>query len=461
MPPLPPLKSRRRPTPAPSPKPSPLAAFAESFFRTLLPRARLDELWERGGPKPRGQAPKLAGAELILALVYHALHASGTLSRKVFELFGISISDSALSQRRASAGVEIFLQIARASLKPLADPKRHPGAFYKGWRLLGIDGSQASVTNTPQCLAHWTKAKSRRFRAAFAKLPFVWLIELGTHAPVGVSVGLASESEWTLAQRLLPAIGTGSLVLLDRLYGVGAYCQVLLQKAHEQGFELLVRARSNLKVKRLQQLSDGSAWVEVRVSDGQKGCRRIQVREIWGRVRRGGKAWSQVRLWTSLLDPKKYPASELLALYAQRWEIELSTRELKMDLNQGQILRSHTPESAAQEILVLVLAMALLSQTRLAAAENGELPTLRISFRYMLTQVRSLWVLVAAAADELTSGQLERIVARVLQRIAEYPLPKRRARTCPRAVRQPIGKWPRLIHNSQEIGPCQYQILST
>jgi len=364
-----------------------------------------------------------------------------------------------LSQRRASAGVEIFLQIARAALKPLADPKRHPWAFYKGWRLLGIDGSQASVTNTPQCLAHWTKAKSRRFRAAFAKLPFVWLIELGTHAPVGVSVGLASESEWTLAQQLWPAIGAGSLVLLDRLYGVGAYCQVLLQQAQKQGFAFLARARSNLKVKRLQRLADGSALVEVRIGGNKKGCQKILVREIWGRVRRGGKSWTQVRLWTSLLDPQKYPAAELLALYAQRWEIELSTRELKMDLNQGQILRSHTPETAAQEILVLVLALALLSQTRLAAAEHGQWPTLRISFQYLLTQVRSLWVLMAAAASEFTADQLERIVARVLQTIAEYPLPKRRARTCPRAVRQPIGKWPRLIHNTQETGPCQYQLL--
>ena len=127
-----------------------------------------------------------------------------------------------------------------------------------------------------------------------------------------------------------------------------------------------------------------------------------------------------------------------------------------MDLNQGQIRRNRTPETADQEILVLVLDMALLSQTRLAAAEKGELPTLRISYQYLLTQVRNLWVLVAAAADELTSDQLNRIV---LQSVADYPLPKRRARTCPRAVRQPIGKWPRLIHNTQETGPCQYQLL--
>jgi hypothetical protein len=396
---------------------------------------------------------------LVAALVFHALNTTGTLSQKVLELFGIGISDSALSQRRACAGVEVFFQIARAALKPLADLRRHPGAFYRGLRLLGIDGSQASVTNTPQCLDQLPKAKSRRFRAAFAKLPFAWLVELGTHAPVGVSVGLNSESEWTIAKRLLEAIPKASLVLLDRLYGVGAYCRVLLLHARKQGFEFLTRARGNLKAKVLQRLPDGSAVVEVRVRHSDKTVEKIQVREIRARVRRGGKSWTYVRLWTSLLDAQAHPARELMALYAQRWDIELSTRELKIDLNRGQLLRSHTPITAAQEILALVLAMAMLSQARLQAAEKGELPALRISFRYLLDQVRGLWLFVSVAEKDVTPEQLTRIIARMLQRVADYSLPRRRARTCPRAVRQPIGKWPRLVRNAQEKGVCQYELL--
>ena len=42
-----------------------------------------------------------------------------------------------------------FDQLMRAALKPKADPRRHPEAFYKGLRLCGVDGSLFSVTNTP------------------------------------------------------------------------------------------------------------------------------------------------------------------------------------------------------------------------------------------------------------------------------------------------------------------------
>ena len=91
----------------------------------------------------------------------------------------------------------------------------------------------------------------------------------------------------------------------------------------------------------------------------------VLARQIVGRVRRPGGAWVTVRLWTSLLDASTCPAAELLALYAWRWDIEVFTKELKVDLRGGTtVLQSHTLVTAAQEILALVLAMAMLSQVR-------------------------------------------------------------------------------------------------
>ena len=45
-----------------------------------------------------------------------------------------------------------------------------------------------------------------------------------------------------------------------------------------------------------------------------------------------------MRLWTSLLDWKKHPAGELLALYAQRWEQESFYRELKVDMRSSPLV---------------------------------------------------------------------------------------------------------------------------
>jgi hypothetical protein len=66
----------------------------------------------------------------------------------------------------------------------LADPQKHPQSFYKGLRLVGLDGTQCSVSNTPRLLAAVPKAASRRLRAALGKLQIVTLIELGLHNPL-------------------------------------------------------------------------------------------------------------------------------------------------------------------------------------------------------------------------------------------------------------------------------------
>ena len=441
--------------------PNTLAGSVGNFvqcFQCLLATPLLANLWRQYGPKARGQKLKLSGPQLVQSLVFHVLCGVGTLAAHVEQLTGVKVSDSDLSQRRAAAGVGVFDAIVRAALRPLATPGEQPDAFYRGWRLVAIDGSQASVSNTPQLLGHLSKAVSRRFQAAFAKLPMCWLVELGTHAPLAVVLGLAQESEWALAHRLLPQLPAGCLLLADRLYGVGAFVNELMVMGQAVGSQWLVRVKQNLRSNVRQILADGSALVAVAVPHRPTGF--VLVRQIVGRVRRPGGAWVTVRLWTSLLDGSTYPAAELLALYARRWDIEVFTKELKIDLHGGTtVLQSHTLVTAAQEILALVLAMAMLSQVRLAAATTGAVAPLRISFGQTLALVRSLWWMVALGEGILAPDQVRALVARTLEQIAVQCLPPRRARTCKRALRRPVQKWPRLTATSYQNGPTQLEVI--
>lgn len=441
--------------------PNTLAGSVGTFvqcFQCLLATPLLANLWRQYGPKARGQKLKLSGPQLVQSLVFHVLCGVGTLAAHVEQLTGVKVSDSDLSQRRAAAGVGVFEAIVRAALRPLATPGEQPDAFYRGWRLVAIDGSQASVSNTPQLLGHLSKAVSRRFQAAFAKLPMCWLVELGTHAPLAVVLGLAQESEWALAHRLLPQLPAGCLLLADRLYGVGAFVNELMVMGQAVGSQWLVRVKQNLRSNVRQILADGSALVAVAVPHRPTGF--VLVRQIVGRVRRPGGAWVTVRLWTSLLDGSTYPAAELLALYARRWDIEVFTKELKIDLHGGTtVLQSHTLVTAAQEILALVLAMAMLSQVRLAAATTGAVAPLRISFGQTLALVRSLWWMVALGEGILAPDQVRALVARTLEQIAVQCLPPRRARTCKRALRRPVQKWPRLTATSYQNGPTQLEVI--
>ena len=64
-------------------------------------------------------------------------------------------------------------------LRPRATLADAPEAFWQGWRLLALDGTQFSVTNAPAVKRRPIKARTRRGRAAFAKLPVAVLLEGG------------------------------------------------------------------------------------------------------------------------------------------------------------------------------------------------------------------------------------------------------------------------------------------
>jgi hypothetical protein len=44
----------------------------------------------------------------------------------------------------------LFTGLLQAGLRPRAQKKKHPQAFWRGWRFLALDGTTFSVGNTPQ-----------------------------------------------------------------------------------------------------------------------------------------------------------------------------------------------------------------------------------------------------------------------------------------------------------------------
>ena len=410
----------------------------------------------------RGPEPKLSASRLLASLVYHVMNGVGILSEHVFELCGVEIRDSSLSERRQRIGFEPFAWLMKHALRPMADRRKDQSCFYQGLRLCGIDGSRWSVTNTPQILGEMTKAASRRFEAAFAKVEMCVLVELGLHNPLAAEIGLKGDGEWDLSSRLLERLPDFSLLIVDRLYGCGKYLGELMQACRARKSELLVRARGNVKSHKIKRLRDGSALVEVR-APGEKGspAQTIKVREINGRIRKpGSKQWSEVRLWTTLIDAAKHPAMDLMKLYGRRWEHEIFYKELKISMRGGDVLHSHTPETAAQEIAALLMACSIIAEHRMMFARSGKLDPLNISFIKTLDKLTSVWAILAVADGLLDESTTQELLDRVRQAIIRQATPPRRKRTCPRKVRQPVSSWPRLIWNESNEGDYSFEIVS-
>jgi hypothetical protein len=165
---------------------------------------------------------------------------------------------------------------------------------------------------------------------------FLAVVGCGTRTIIDAVFGPASVGETTYATKLLSCLHEGMLVLADRNFAAGA----LLAAVDATGAHLLVRARtgrSGPTLPVLHRLRDGSylsRWdgLPVRVIDAE-----ITI------ATHAGRRTGAYRLVTSLLDPHRYPALEILRLYHQRWEIETCYLELKSSILGGRVLRAGLP----------------------------------------------------------------------------------------------------------------------
>jgi hypothetical protein len=399
--------------------------------------------------------------DLLPALIFHVMHGAGTLAEHSAYLFDDALADSSWADRRARLPWAIFAELMRRVLRPKAT-RRQPDAFWRGWRLVALDGTQFSLTNTPQIRAATTKARTRRGRAAFAKIWTAVLLEVGLHNPLAAAIGRHGESEWVLAQRLLAQLPTRAVLLGDRLYGVAAFVVHARAACVRVGSHFLLRASRSTKPRLIKRLPDGTrlVWIALRARNSPTRILEwLEVREIRVRVGRPGHRAHELRLWTSLVDVRTAPALELAQLYAQRWEHELYFREVKRQVRKTDLLQSHTVETAAQEIAALVLVSALLAAERLRAA-GGQMPVLRVSFAKILELcVKPLWLWLELGHGVLTDQQLTQIMQRGYRRMRRYVTPPRRARSCLRAVRQPIQAWPRLRQTRSIEGAMHFQLV--
>jgi len=418
----------------------------------------------RGVPvvaRRRGRRPRVPLTQLLPALTFHVMQDTGTLAAHLFQLFRTPLADSSWSDRRQRLPWEIFAELMQRALRPRATARRHREAFWRGWRLVALDGTQFSVTNTPQITDTLAKAATRRGRAAFAKMTTAVLLEVGLHNPLAAAIGRHGESEWALAQRLLAQLPPRAVLLGDRLYGVVAFAIHARVACARVGSHFLLRASRSVKPRVRRRLADGSRLVALAVRAPRTPSRIvdwIEVREICVQVGRSGHRPHELRLWTSLLDPRTAPALELARVYASRWQHELYFREIKRQLRRTAVLQSHTVDTAAQEIAAIVLASALIATER-ARAATGDISALRVSFGHVLNLVRGMWLFFGPFDDLFTAQQKGHVVrrARALMRRSLSAPP--RARTCLRAVRQPVTRWPRLLQPHSIEEPWQLQIV--
>jgi Transposase DDE domain len=395
---------------------------------------------------------------LLVALLFHCtVRYAGTLGRHLRLCLGIKMAESSLSERRQALPFAVFKELLARMLGPVAETGR---AAYQGLRLVAVDGVGFSLPNTPQVKAQCKKGANQKGKVAFAKLQCAALVELVWHNPLVAALGWEGQSEWQLAGELLDKLPRKCLLLADRLYGCGAFIAAAMDRLKELEGHFLFRVKENLKVvRRLQRWKDGSQMVEIHALDPanhHRVLRTLLVREIRATLHRPGFRSVKIRLWTSL-NCAQGAARELVALYAERWEQELYFRELKQPLGTNDLLRSQTPETAAQEVAAMIIGSSLVAGER-AKLQPGEALPQRVSFLKTWELLEPLWLTLLLGADIFSAEQQQALCERFYDFAATAVMQKKRTRSCPRAMRQPAQPWPRKRHQKSHEGTLKITI---
>ncbi len=266
------------------------------------------------------------------------------------------VSKSSISALRSRTGAAPLRDLIRACCLPMADAAHQPQAFYRGLRLMAIDGSRIELADEADVAQAFGRPGSRTGEAGYPQAQCVVLAECATHAIVAAELGPYRGDEWELCQWLLGALEPGMLLLADRGFNGFEHWQQSLAT----GAQLLWRATESRLLPVKQMLADGSYLSVIEPTGRSRRTtaeQALPVRVIEYQLPGVPDAAPRYRLITSLLDPQEASALELAALYHQRWQVEAVFDELKTHLRQGRrVLRSKTAELVRQEFYGWVLA---------------------------------------------------------------------------------------------------------
>jgi hypothetical protein len=145
-------------------------------------------------------------------------------------------------------------------------------------------------------------------------------------------------------------------------------------------------------------------------------------------------------LITTLLDPKLYPAHQILEAYAQRWRLELCFNDLKTTLGM-EMLSCQSPEMIDKELHLHLIAHNLVRVIAAQAASAHQASIYRISFKGTLDALRQFSLAMTQAR---TKRLRRRLKEELLRTLAADSVPDRPGRREPRAVKRQKNKYPRL-----------------
>lgn len=338
---------------------------------------RLNHVW-----RDRKLNPALSVQLLLLQLL------ARVALRGLHRVANLKISPQAIGKARQLLPLKLMYELVT----------RHAGngapiTLFKDLKLFMADGMSFMTPDTPQLAKRYGKPRNQKGTSCGYPSPkLLALMDMSGFIHKVIALPWARQ-EFTCLSRLFKAVGAGGLLLGDR--GLVSFAHLaLLMQMQVQGCFRLPRWQVVFKqgkgcrrrIKRLGRQDLLVRWTASRCPKWMSKLRwatfkdqELVLRQICFRVTRKGFGTSWAWIITTLTDPKRYPAKELIELYGRRWQIEVYFRDLKGTLGLGQI-SARTVAGARKQVLGFVLLYNLIRGVMQQAAQRQGVDPDRISF---------------------------------------------------------------------------------
>ncbi len=311
----------------------------------------------------------------------------------------VTPSGAALSKARVLLGEQVMRRIfeldaARTGLE------LGIGATWHGMETTSIDGTTIELfSNDELADAFGVPAGGTK-----PKLRLAAHVRTGSRRWIAAAAGGYHDGENTLADELEASFTPGIINLAGR----GFFSMHRWIRFSASGAHLAWRVKNGAKsvpFKTLRTLTGGSELVLLRESDSMPGKRRRENNDktlprlpdtaarlvsftVCARTARRVKT-TTIKVLTTLPDPDAFPAREIAALYAERWQIEIAYLHLKKTVKgTGRVLRGRSAALARQETWALLLVHNMTAAIAARAAGQAGLDPDLIPVTAVLSLVR-------------------------------------------------------------------------
>jgi transposase IS4-like protein/DDE family transposase len=404
--------------------------------------ALVDAVLEETGTRERRLRllPSRVVVYFVLALaLFEDCSYRGVWGKLVAGLDGLALvrpAVSSLSRARRRIGTAPLRRLFEVLAGPVAH-RGQSGSFWRGLRTVAVDGTLLHAPDEQAITWRYPKRAGDRLEFGYPLLRLVVLVECGTRAILAAAFGPESDGELTYAGRLLRALDHTMLLLADAGFDGNEFAR----DVHATGAQFLIRSSARRIPTPARHLADGSYLA--RIGYGVLPVLltvRVVEADVTLTLADGTVHHEQWRLLTSLLDATRYPATELIALYHERWQAETTYFSIKATMLDGRVLRSRSLPGLDQEVYALLTAyQALIRAAADTACTRPGLDMDRISFTVLLataadTVISATGVLPPAGPVELV-GTIGRAVLDAL-----HPA-RRRHRVKARTRKNPTSKY--------------------